>query len=116
MRMRWARGLSDAQMTLRASPWLAPVAPEVAARTFDVLEDLRRKGAPAPLETLKLSKRAIRRESKTCEKPRSSCVKGRGINARPIRSPVLPALQGHESEVSRCCEPMAIPNCAYSTK
>src|SRR4030095_7560425 len=36
MRMRWAQGLSDAQATLLASPWLAPMPREVGARTFDV--------------------------------------------------------------------------------
>jgi NTE family protein len=40
MRRRWAQGLSDAQTTLLASPWLAPMPPEVGARTFDVLKDL----------------------------------------------------------------------------
>ena len=43
MRTRWAQGLSDAQATLLASPWLAPMPPEVGARTFDVL-----KGRQAP--------------------------------------------------------------------
>jgi NTE family protein len=37
MRARWAQGLSDARATLLASPWLAPMPPEVGARTFDVL-------------------------------------------------------------------------------
>jgi len=41
MRRRWDQGLSDAQTTLLASPWLAPMPPEVGARTFDVLKDLR---------------------------------------------------------------------------
>jgi NTE family protein len=37
---RWAQGVSDARTTLLASPWLAPMPPEVGARTFDVLKDL----------------------------------------------------------------------------
>ena len=37
MRTRWAQGLSDAQETLRSSPWLAPMPPDVGARTFDVI-------------------------------------------------------------------------------
>ena len=37
MRARWAHGLSDARTTLAASPWLAPMPPEVGVRTFDVL-------------------------------------------------------------------------------
>ena len=37
MQARWDQGLSDARATLAASPWLAPVPPEVGARTFDVL-------------------------------------------------------------------------------
>ncbi|HLK26201.1 MAG TPA: patatin-like phospholipase family protein [Caulobacteraceae bacterium] len=37
MRERWADGLRDAQATLLASPWLAPMPREVGARTFDVL-------------------------------------------------------------------------------
>ncbi|HEV2677609.1 MAG TPA: patatin-like phospholipase family protein [Aliidongia sp.] len=39
MLARWAQGLSDAQATLSASPWLAPMPPEVGVRTFDVLGD-----------------------------------------------------------------------------
>jgi NTE family protein len=38
MRARWGQGLSDARTTLVASPWLAPMPPEIGARTFDVLE------------------------------------------------------------------------------
>jgi hypothetical protein len=41
MQARWAQGLSDAQTTLLASPWLAPMPPEVGARTFDVLREVR---------------------------------------------------------------------------
>jgi NTE family protein len=37
METRWAQGLSDARTTLTASPWLAPMPPELGARTFDVL-------------------------------------------------------------------------------
>ena len=37
MRARWARGLEDAQQTLRSSPWLEPMPPDVGARTFDVI-------------------------------------------------------------------------------
>ena len=59
MRMRWAQGLSDAQTTLLASPWLAPMPPEVGARTFDVLKDVPPNRARGPVETRKLSKRAI---------------------------------------------------------
>ena len=39
MQTRWAQGVSDAQTTLLASPWLAPMPPEVGARTFDVRKD-----------------------------------------------------------------------------
>ena len=41
MRARWEQGLSDARTTLLASPWLAPMPPEVGARTFDVLKDIQ---------------------------------------------------------------------------
>lgn len=37
MEARWARGRADAETTLRASPWLAPMPPSVGARIFDVL-------------------------------------------------------------------------------
>ena len=37
MQARWVQGLSDAQKTLLASPWLAPMPPDIGARTFDVL-------------------------------------------------------------------------------
>jgi NTE family protein len=36
METRWAQGLSDAQETIAAAPWLEPMPPEVGARTFDV--------------------------------------------------------------------------------
>jgi len=39
MEARWNQGLADAQETLFASPWLAPMPPEIGARTFDVLHD-----------------------------------------------------------------------------
>lgn len=41
MEARWAQGLADASTTLAASPWLAPMPPDVGARTFDVLRDLQ---------------------------------------------------------------------------
>jgi NTE family protein len=37
MKERWAIGRADAEATLLASPWLAPMSPEVAVRTFDTL-------------------------------------------------------------------------------
>jgi NTE family protein len=37
MRTRWREGLCDARTMLLASPWLAPMPPEVGARTFDVM-------------------------------------------------------------------------------
>lgn len=36
MNARWAHGSADATETLRISPWLEPISPEVGARTFDV--------------------------------------------------------------------------------
>ena len=36
MEARWAQGLSDAQETIMAAPWLEPMPPELGARTFDV--------------------------------------------------------------------------------
>jgi hypothetical protein len=56
MRARWAQGLSDAQATLLASPWLAPMPPEVGARTFDVLKNA---GVARLTESRKFSKGAI---------------------------------------------------------
>jgi NTE family protein len=51
MRTRWAQGLSDAQTTLLASPWLAPMPPGIGARTFDVLKDAPPSGTPRSVET-----------------------------------------------------------------
>jgi NTE family protein len=59
MRTRWAQGLSDAQAALLASPWLAPMPPEVGARTFDVLKDVPPNGAAGAAESRKFSKSAI---------------------------------------------------------
>src|ERR1700681_3063626 len=50
MYRRWEQGLSDTQTTLLASPWLAPMPPEVGARTFDVLKDLHDKGGGGSIE------------------------------------------------------------------
>jgi NTE family protein len=41
------------QTTLLASLWLAPMPPEVGARTFDVLKDLHPEGGPGPVEIRK---------------------------------------------------------------
>jgi NTE family protein len=46
MQARWAQGLADARTTLAASPWLAPMPPEVGVRTFDV------PGEPAELRRM----------------------------------------------------------------
>ncbi len=47
MEERWAKGRADAQATLAASPWLAPMPPELGARTFDVLDPRHRSGVTA---------------------------------------------------------------------
>jgi NTE family protein len=59
MLTRWAQGLADAQTTLLASPWLAPMPPEVGARTFDVLKDVPPDGVPGGLESRKFSESAL---------------------------------------------------------
>jgi hypothetical protein len=49
MEDRWAQGRADAEATLLAAPWLAPMPPELGARTFDVTgERLRAARLPAP--------------------------------------------------------------------
>jgi NTE family protein len=45
MEERWAQGLADAEATLEAAPWLAPMPPELGARTFDVVGDRARDAA-----------------------------------------------------------------------
>jgi NTE family protein len=60
MRRRWQQGLSDAQTTLLASPWLAPMPPEVGARTFDVLKELRPEEAPGLPGAGKIGKGPLR--------------------------------------------------------
>jgi len=42
---RWEQGLGDAMASLKASPWLEPVPPEVGTRVFDVLHDVYVKEA-----------------------------------------------------------------------
>lgn len=44
MLARWDQGLKDARETLLASPWLAPMPPDLGARTFDVTGDRLRSG------------------------------------------------------------------------
>ena len=50
MLARWQEGLRDAQTTLEAAPWLAPVPKNVGARVFDVMHDIlvAELGAPMP--------------------------------------------------------------------
>jgi NTE family protein len=60
MRARWTQGLSDAQTTLQASPWLAPMPPEIGARTFDVLKEVHPEVATDPMESRKRGKGTIR--------------------------------------------------------
>ena len=40
MEARWQQGLSDAQTTLHASPWLAPMPRELGVRVFDVIHEI----------------------------------------------------------------------------
>jgi NTE family protein len=40
MEARWQQGLSDAQTTLKASPWLAPMPKELGVRVFDVMHEI----------------------------------------------------------------------------
>jgi NTE family protein len=47
MRERWAQGFADAQVTLEASPWLAPMPAELGARTFDVTGEAMRAARQA---------------------------------------------------------------------
>ena len=58
MQARWAQGLSDAQATPLSSPWLAPMPPEIGARTFDVLREIRVRGAHSSAETKTPGQRA----------------------------------------------------------
>ena len=46
MEKRWAQGLSDAEETLIAAPWLEPMSPEVGARTFDLRTTIPTGDAP----------------------------------------------------------------------
>jgi NTE family protein len=54
MEKRWAQGLSDAQETIIAAPWLEPMPAELGARTFDV----RAKGAIGDTSKNSLSNKA----------------------------------------------------------
>jgi NTE family protein len=40
MEARWQQGLADAQTTLHASPWLAPIPKELGVRVFDVIHEI----------------------------------------------------------------------------
>ncbi len=60
MRARWAQGLADAGATLLASPWLAPMPPEVGARTFDVLKEVNEPRIPCAVAAQKVGKSANR--------------------------------------------------------
>jgi NTE family protein len=48
MQARWAQGFADAEATLQVSPWLAPMPPEVGARTFDVPREIRAERTQRP--------------------------------------------------------------------
>ena len=49
MEARWGQGLSDAQETIVAAPWLEPMPPELGARTFDVAKGPTGDSAKDPL-------------------------------------------------------------------
>jgi NTE family protein len=40
MEARWQQGFSDAQTTLKVSPWLAPMPKELGVRVFDVMHEI----------------------------------------------------------------------------
>jgi NTE family protein len=40
MKQRWQQGLADAQTTLQASPWVAPMPGDLGVRVFDVIHDV----------------------------------------------------------------------------
>jgi NTE family protein len=40
MKLRWQQGLADAETTLQASPWLAPMPGDLGVRVFDVIHDV----------------------------------------------------------------------------
>jgi len=48
MELRWQQGLSDAQTTLQASPWLAPMPSEFGVRVFDVIHEILCRNAALP--------------------------------------------------------------------
>ena len=51
MEARWQAGVTDAQTTLRAAPWLVPADRDVGVRVFDVMHDkLVRRVGPTPVE------------------------------------------------------------------
>ena len=47
MQARWEAGRADAQATLEASPWLAPMPKEMGVRVFDVVHERLVKSRPA---------------------------------------------------------------------
>jgi NTE family protein len=61
MEERWAQGRADAEATLAASPWLAPMPPELGARTFDVTGAALRQQAAAPTPPAPSRERPARR-------------------------------------------------------
>jgi NTE family protein len=48
MKMRWQQGLADAQTTLQASPWLAPMSGDLGVRVFDVIHDVLTRTSRSP--------------------------------------------------------------------
>jgi NTE family protein len=48
MKMRWQQGLADAQTTLQASPWLAPMPGDLGVRVFDVIHDVLTRTTRSP--------------------------------------------------------------------
>ncbi len=58
MLARWQDGLRDAQTTLDAAPWLAPIPRKVGTRVFDVMHDIlvAELGAPMPRKPEKVQR------------------------------------------------------------
>jgi hypothetical protein len=48
MKMRWQQGLTDAQTTLQASPWLAPMSGDLGVRVFELIHDVLTRATRSP--------------------------------------------------------------------
>jgi NTE family protein len=94
MDARWQQGFSDAMTTLCASPWLAPMPPDLGARTFDVLGKSGTNTGPRPMDPQAIAGASTPAETRPAEiAPGQAPQEATATPARPARARAVAAVR-----------------------